>query len=83
MRAARGDSVGVSLDATIIGKSGVMKRELWHWLGVRKSPAHALDRGASLWMRSAGAPCPICNVADADDSPRMPDGFQTKFDKKG
>jgi hypothetical protein len=24
----------------------------------------------------AGAPCPICNVADVNTVPEMPDGFQ-------
>jgi hypothetical protein len=38
---------------------------------------HACTCGA------AGAPCPRCNVPEKDEAPRLPEGFRTRFDKKG
>ena len=31
----------------------------------------------------AGAPCPLCNVTNDRNSPRMPKGFKTEVDKDG
>jgi hypothetical protein len=30
-----------------------------------------------------GMPCPRCNTPAEGQTPRMPDGFQTEFDKEG
>ena len=31
----------------------------------------------------AGMPCPACNLADADETPRPPAGFKPDADKEG
>jgi hypothetical protein len=43
-------------------------------------------RGKVLTLVTAAVlarPCPWCNVPSGDKPPRMPDGFETDFDKKG
>ncbi|SHH62922.1 hypothetical protein SAMN05443248_5464 [Bradyrhizobium erythrophlei] len=31
----------------------------------------------------AGMPCPRCNEPQGNETPRLPAGFKTEFDKKG
>ena len=38
---------------------------------------HACGCGA------AGMPCSLCDLPEDGEEPRMPDGFQTNFDKDG
>jgi hypothetical protein len=38
---------------------------------------HACSCGAP------GMPCPRCNAPNEGETPRMPEGFQTDFDKDG
>jgi hypothetical protein len=46
-------------------------------------PKRAWEGEHACECGGAGAPCPICNVPEAGEAPRLPKDYATAFDEKG
>lgn len=57
-----------------------------HWIRSVTSVRSARLGEPAFHSRARGAPgmpCPRCNSSDAGEEPRMPEGFETSYDKNG
>jgi hypothetical protein len=52
-------------------------------LVVRGAPGAVVGWPSRLRLRRCRVACPICNIPEGGEEPRMPEGFETDIDKDG